>query len=585
MIRIVESAPIKMTGITTLKVTFPYNEAIIDVIKGYDSKYWHKSILTWEFPVTDLKQLLDDLTRFDDIELQLIDGKDFASSNLLNIRGATLVNTDHVDSKLLLTEDEISAFKVKPFDHQIEAINYGLTHDKFLLLDGCGVGKTNEIIWIAETLKRRGLIDHCLIICGVNFLKQNWKNAIAKFSTESCRVLGEKITKRGTVKYDTVENRKKELMGEFEEFFVITNIEFFRTVKNRDIKILDAFKKSKTKFGMVAVDEVHKVANKSSSQGSNLLQIKADHMIAATGTLITNNAISAYVPLSWTDNDKATLTDYKKTYCEFGGFNDSQIIGYKNLELLREEIEHCSIRRTLDMVREDMPKLQIEYELIEMDDADSKFYESIKNGVKDEAMKVELNSSNLLALTTRLRQATACPSALTENEVFSSKLHRAVDIAEEILSQGQKVVILGNFKESVYELAKELAAYKPVICTGDIADGVINQGMQSFQTDPNCNVFIGTTSKTGTGITLNASMYLIFIDTPWTWSDFEQGYSRVYRVDNVNPAFIKVLSCQGTIDESVWEAINLKKDTSKYLVDGEVTPEFLQTLKDIILNL
>ncbi len=72
-----------------------------------------------------------------------------------------------------LTQPEIDQFRFKPFQHQIEGINFGLTKNKWLLLDSMGLGKTNEIIWYAETLKRRGLIDHCLVICGVDSLRQN----------------------------------------------------------------------------------------------------------------------------------------------------------------------------------------------------------------------------------------------------------------------------------------------------------------------------------------------------------------------------------------------------------------------------
>jgi SNF2 family DNA or RNA helicase len=70
---------------------------------------------------------------------------------------------------------EIDQFRFTPFEHQIEGINFGLDpkHTKWLLLDSMGLGKTNEIIWYAETLKRRGIIDHCLIICGVDSLRQN----------------------------------------------------------------------------------------------------------------------------------------------------------------------------------------------------------------------------------------------------------------------------------------------------------------------------------------------------------------------------------------------------------------------------
>ena len=55
------------------------------------------------------------------------------------------------------------------------------------------------------------------------------------------------------------------------------------------------------------------------------------------------------------------------------------------------------------------------------------FYEAIKDGVKEEADKIELKAGNLLALTTRLRQATACPSVLTTQDVESIKVNRAFE--------------------------------------------------------------------------------------------------------------------------------------------------------------
>jgi hypothetical protein len=45
-----------------------------------------------------------------------------------------------------LTDEEKEAFKVRPFDHQLAAIDFMLQGEKTLLLDGCGVGKTNEMI-------------------------------------------------------------------------------------------------------------------------------------------------------------------------------------------------------------------------------------------------------------------------------------------------------------------------------------------------------------------------------------------------------------------------------------------------------
>lgn len=364
-------------------------------------------------------------------------------------------------------------------------------------------------MYLAETLKARGLIDHCLIICGVNSLKLNWEKEINKFSNESCRVLGKRITRTGSIRYNTVKERAEELLNPIDAFFVITNIETLRYDE-----IVNAILKSKNSFGLIAVDEIHKASGTKSEQFKNLIKLKADYKIGATGTLITNNALSAFGALKFTENDNATLGNYKAQYCEYGGFNNSQVIGYKNLELLREELEDCSIRRTLNQVKADIPKLQIDFETIEMEEDHQKFYEAIKAGVREEADKIELSAGNLLALTTRLRQATVCPSILTSNNIWHTKLERCKELVEEIISQNEKVVVFSAFKAPIMRLAEMLTEYKPSVNTGDIDDGIVSRNVDSFQNDPNEKVFLATTSKMGTGHTLNASMYLIFLDLP-----------------------------------------------------------------------
>ena len=542
------SPPRKISGLSSIIVQFDYSQYVVDSLKTIPTYYFHKKDNAWEIPISYLGRLLDSLTFLDDIQLQLLNDS-FLSKSRYNLEP--------------LSEIEKISFKMKPFEHQLEAINYGLAHEKWLLLDSMGLGKTNSIIWLAETLKRRGLIDHCFIICGVNSLKQNWKKEIAKFSTESAIVLGEHVTRTGNISYKSIEKRAQQLKDPIEEFFVITNLESLR-----DDRIIEAFKKSSNKFDMIAFDEAHKAATKTSQQGTNLLKLDAPFKVAATGTLITNNPLSAYVPLSWTENDQSILTTYKSQYCNFGGIKNSQIIGFKNLEVLQEEIQSCSLRRTLDQVRSDMPPKTVTIEVLEPDDSQRKFYEAIKEGVKEEADKIELKSANLLALTTRLRQATACPSLLTTQKVNSCKVDRCVELIQELTSQGEKVVVLSVFKETLNDLAAKLGQFRFSINTGDIPDGVVAKNVERFQEDPEEQVFIGTWGKVGTGWTLNAASYLICIDTPYTAAMFDQGTDRIWRVNNERPAFITVLVCEDTIDERVQQIIETKKELGEYLVDG-----------------
>jgi SNF2 family DNA or RNA helicase len=237
-----------------------------------------------------------------------------------------------------------------------------------------------------------------------------------------------------------------------------------------------------------------------------------------------------------------------------------------------------------------MPPKTVTIELLEPEDDQRKFYEAIKEGVKEEADKIELKSANLLALTTRLRQATACPSLLTTQNISSCKVDRCVELIHELTSQGEKVVVLSVFKETLNELASKLEQFRFSINTGDVPDAIVGSNVDRFQNDTNEQVFAGTWGKVGTGWTLNAASYLICLDTPYTAAMFDQGTDRIYRVNNLRPAFITVLQCSETVDERVWQIIETKKELSEYLVDGvefsgQINTKLDDELRDIIRSL
>ena len=556
MINIVENKPSKLSGVTSLYVSFSYNPEIINIIKSCDKYVYDKKTYTWELPITTLTYLLDNLTYIDDITLKLYKEDS---------------NTEHYYPKLL--------YKTKPFKHQLDGIEFGLNHDNWLLLDQPGLGKSKTIINLAEELKAQKGLEHCLIICGINTLKSNWKKEIKLHSNLSCRVIGEKISKKGNVSYASVKERAAELKQPLDAFFYIINVESLRSED-----VIEAIKKSSNKIDMIVFDEVHKANNSSSQQGHNLLKLK-DHKykIGLTGTLLTNNPLNAYLPLKWIGVEHSTLTNFKSQYCEFGGFGGYQIVGYKNIDILKEEIDACSLRRTKDLLN--LPPKNVIVELVEMNPLHSKFYENVKDGVKEECNKIELKTNNVLALTTRLRQATSCPSILTTENIPSSKIERCLDLVEEIVSQGDKVVIMSNFKEPVNQLANLLKDYNPLLGTGDLKDDIVSKNIDLFQTNDKYKVFIGTHAKMGTGVTLNAARYMILLDTPWTYAFTEQVEDRIHRVTNTEPVFIYRLICQGTIDEMVESIIETKKAFSDFIIDDKVTDDVIKILRDYIEQL
>ena len=86
-------------------------------------------------------------------------------------------------------------------------------------MDAPGLGKSLQAIFLAQELKLKGEVEHCLIVCGVNALKYNWKNEILKHSDLSCKILGERINNRGNAVIDSVQDRVDELSQKISEFF------------------------------------------------------------------------------------------------------------------------------------------------------------------------------------------------------------------------------------------------------------------------------------------------------------------------------------------------------------------------------
>ena len=558
MIFIQERQTIKCPGITSLFVSFNYNKQIVDEIKLLEMSFYNADTKEWETPLSNLSELLDRLCIFDDIKFECLR-----------------------DCQRDTQQYGLSEYKTKPFEHQIEGIQFGLQNDRWLLLDAPGLGKTLTLTYLAKELKEQRGLEHCLIICGLNTLKMNWKDEIEKHSDLSCRILGQRINRNGKLVVEGIQERLKQLQQPIEEFFVVTNIETLR-----DDKIVQALLKNKyNKFDMIVTDEIHVCKSNQSQQGKNLLKLnKATYRIGATGTLLLNNPVDAYVPLKWIGAERANMTNFKGYYCKFGGFSNNEIIGFKNLTILKDHIDKYSLRRTKDILN--LPEKTIINEYVEMCPKQADFYTNIMEGIISQVDRVKIkNAANVLGMVTRFRQATACPQILTSENIPSAKLDRAQDLVEQLVESGEKVVVFSTFKESAYVLAQRLSKYKFVVATGDYSDDDVNRAKQMFQEDEDCKVFIGTWQKCGTGITLNAASYMIFLDVPWTDGVYEQAQDRIHRIGSKRPVFIYHLISRGTIDERVLEIVSDKGHLANYVIDDEITQEGLESLRKYIEDL
>ena len=141
-----------------------------------------------------------------------------------------------------------------------------------------------QTISIACIRKKLDDYSHCLIICGVNGLKWNWKAEIEKHSNETAYILGTRYDRKGNVKIGTVKDRLDDLKAlgvdlDHEinnHYFLITNIE---TLRNDDIieELRDLC--DKDYINMLALDEGHKCFDYNTSIQTDLGELKIGDIV------------------------------------------------------------------------------------------------------------------------------------------------------------------------------------------------------------------------------------------------------------------------------------------------------------------
>ena len=533
----------KVSGKYAMFISSPYDETVISVVHMMSSAMWHKPEREWEIPLSDLTKFVDSLSNYEfEIKGEL---------------GAL------VEKKVPNIDFE---FKTTPFDHQIDGFNYGLTHDSWLLGDEQGLGKTWQVINIALAKRQMYGYKHCLIVCGVNGLKYNWFNEIAKHSNEVGHILGWRDKKNGKGKVKTISNADK--LSDIERidelpYFIITNVESLR-----DEKIANALKAlcaNKT-IDMIAIDEIHKCKDATSQQGKGILKLDAEDKIAMTGTPLLNTPLDLYIILKWLGYENHSFYAFKNHYAVMGGFGNYKIVGYKNKEELQAHLDNMMLRRLKKDVLDLPEKLYVD-EYVEMSATQAKIYNEVRTDVLNNVDKI-VNSPNPLAQLIRLRQATGYTGILSTSVMMSAKLDRMEELVEEAVANGNKAVIYSNWTDMTDVILERLKAYNPATITGKVPDSETDNQMLKFQEDDTCKVIVGTTKKMGTGYTLTAGTVVIFVDEPWTNGDKEQAIDRCHRIGTVENITIYTLLTKDTIDERVNQIVKGKGELSDDLIDG-----------------
>ena len=537
-------------------ITFDYNQKIVDVIREFPSRFWNKDKKEWEVPFTKLGEFVTKLSDFD-----------------FDITGQYVT----LEKPKAVMPDGFK-FKTTPFQHQIDGFNYGLQYDRWLLGDEQGLGKTKQVIDIAVAKKLQKGYKHCLIICGVNGLKWNWLNEIHTHSDEEGWILGQRYKNRKLV-IGSNADKLADLahLESISSYFLITNVESMRD--EAIVSQIAKYAKDKT-IGIVAIDEVHKCKNPSSQQGKGILKVQSECRIAMTGTPLMNSPLDLFIILKWLGYEKHAFYAFKKHYCVYGGYGGYEIMGYRNLNELQEQLDSIMLRRLKKDVL-DLPEKTHINEYVEMTPKQEIIYKEVTAQIRANIDQIKM-ANNPLAELIRMRQATGYTGILSSTIKESAKLDRMEELVEEAVENGKKVVIFSNWTQMTDVICDRLVKYSPAVITGDISDNMRQIMVDEFQNNDNCKVIIGTIGAMGTGLTLTAGTVEIFMDEPWNRANKEQAEDRCHRVGTTENITIYTLLCKGTIDERINELVEKKGAMADALVDGKIAIDKSDLLEFLI---
>lgn len=530
-------------------INFKYDRYFQDnlaKIKGYWNRVCHgKPTWTWEVPYScfnDIKEM-------------------FADQEIIYLNDPPKAKFNTEDD--ILKDLDLNGYKL--FDYQVEGIKYGLTHQNWLLLDEQGLGKSLQAIKLAEYKKHHMDLKHCLIVCGVNSLKWNWQREIEKFCRyEKGIVLGTKVNSKGKIVTTTIEETKQQIMNCPEEFFWIINIERMRVTKQglkEKSTIVDClnYQAEQGNLGMLVVDEVHKIKDISSQQTVGIMSLdKRISKLLMTGTLLVNNPHDLFCPMSICGLISYNKYVFDSKFIVKDAYGNE--IGYQNMDELHNILYKSSLRRTKELL--DLPLKIYKQEWLELNKDEQNVFDQIIGKAAFKLDKIE-EPNEMVAIITRMRQATVASELLTSKKITSTKFERLNDILEEAQLNNQKVLVFCPFTKAL-ELGLEYCKkYHPKIVKGGMGAG-IQKVVDEHENTEGFSILFAQEATLGVGYTLKNTSIVIFLSPPWSRATYDQCVDRTHRYGQKNTVQVIDLLAKDTYDELIYKKLHRKRSYGRF---------------------
>ena len=463
---------------------------------------------------------------------------------------SSLIKTHNVEK----VEVDYSKYSHRPpLQHQKEAIEKLAGSRRFILADDMGLGKTTcTIIAALETGAKK-----ILIICPAS-LKINWQREIENYSDRPVFISEGK-------KFST------------ESDFVIVNYDIlknFHDTKEKDNSLLN-----QSNFDLVILDEAHMISNPQAQRTKiiNHFVKNIKRVWLLTGTPMTSRPMNYYNLLNIIESPVAqNWMAYAIRYCQGYQFMAGRrkvwnVTGASNLEELRDRTSKQILRRLKEDVL-DLPDKIISPVYLRLK---SKEYEELMGEYYDWFDKNPDEASSLTVQFSKLMKV--------RKVISNEKTKQTIEIVENIIEQGKKVIVFTNFTESlqtIYSHFEKQAVYLDGSCSKPHRQKAVDE----FQDNEKIKVFVGNIKAAGVGLTLTSAEVVIMNDLSFVPAEHSQAEDRAYRYGQKNNVLVYYPLYENTIEGAIYDILNRKKQIIRTVM-GDQLEENIGDVAEEMLNM
>ncbi len=340
-------------------------------------------------------------------------------------------------------------------------------------------------------------------------------------------------------------------------------------VTSWDLLVRDAAALSAVRFETVVLDEAQAIKNPDTRRHRAARELDRGFTLALTGTPVENRSDELWslfaVVVPGLLGARAWFHDAFGRDVDGAGDTAQQARGR-----LGGLIGPFLLRRTKGAVAPDLPERSEQVLRIALSAGERRLYDASRQAA---LLALEEDGDaparfRMLAALTRLRQL-ACHPRLVDptSRVRSSKETALVELVDEIVQEGHKVLVFSQFTGHLDLAAEALRQHRTLRLQGDTPAKRRADLVRRFQRGE-ADVFLISLKAGGTGLNLTAATYVIHLDPWWNPAAEDQATDRAHRIGQEQHVTVYRLVAANTVEDGILDMQAAKRAVVEGLLDG-----------------